>query len=121
MPEGIIRDPKQNQEESDFGIVYSLDRNKCYRYHKQADSMTRFYLFGEVVDITLPNEEDEERVEVGCFITHGWVEITGYWTDQDDAPVNKRIIHPIPEPARKNAIRRAIIDDKMPSPFPPPN
>ncbi len=118
MPEGIIRDPKQNPQESDFGIVYSVDKKKCYKYHKQANSDSRYYLFGEVVDIVLP--DSEERAEEGCIITHGWVEIKDYWPNQDREPVNKRIIHPIPMPARKNAIRQAI-KGGMPSPFPAPN
>ena len=120
MPTGIIRDPKMNPEESDYGIVFSVENEKCYRYHKQAEDMTRFYLLGEVVDIQPPNAEDEERMEADCYITHGWATISGYWTNQNPSPVYKRVIRPIPEPARRKAIRDAIIDDKMPSPFPPP-
>jgi hypothetical protein len=119
MP-GLVLDPHQNPEEKDFGIVYSTERKKCYRYRKQAENLTRFYLFGEVVDIELPNEDDEERVEEGCYITHGWATITGYTTNQDLSPVYKRVIRIIPEVKRRNAIRDAI-NDGMPSPFPPPN
>lgn len=111
MPEGIIRDPKQNPKERNYGIVYVPDEDsnkpgKHYKYVKGAEDFTRFYHAGEPVWVEDVNDVDTKETENGIVI-HGWATVTGYSPNAEKAPVIERIIKPLNEHQRRAAIRAA--------------
>lgn len=66
MPEGIIRDPKQNPVEKEFGIIYieDLDHHHfIYRKKVNDQHRTRLFVAGTVVDITV----DEKKNKIDYF------------------------------------------------------
>ena len=59
MPDGIVRDPKQNPRERDFGIVYINDLGGNFRYQKTR-SRNRFLVAGDIVQLIIPNDSSIE-------------------------------------------------------------
>jgi hypothetical protein len=123
MPEGIIRDPKQNPRERNFGIVFCTasenpeDVGMYFKYVKIANDYSRLYMAGEAVRFRITNREPEviDNINISGNCT-----IECYLPDAEQdrkAPVNKELIRPIPPPARANAINNAIQQGKMQSDF----
>jgi hypothetical protein len=54
MPDGIIRDPRQNPEkESDFGILYAYGEEEYYLYYKEdfeLDKDKRYFIAGTEIN-----------------------------------------------------------------------
>jgi len=106
MPEGIIRDPKQNPEESDFGIV--AYNNRHYKYVKEEQEYSRLYMAGEVVCFQFGEEYDPPREENGITI-YGMAEILCYSRNETQrAPVIHQLTRPHPPNQRATAINNAI-------------
>lgn len=123
MPEGIIRDPKQNPKEENFGIVFCNDEHyhqyngKNYKYSKGAQTYNRLYMAGEAiifdehVRVFTPEQEFE-----GIKIS-GEVTILCYNpVESQRAPVIQQLTRPHSPNARAAAINHAI-DRGMQSPF----
>jgi hypothetical protein len=53
MPEAIIRDPKQNQDEFNFGILFHYKEGYC-AYRKQGNNIKRILPAGWEVDTSHP-------------------------------------------------------------------
>ena len=114
MPEGIIIDPHQNQEERDHGLV--TDLNMIYDYVKEEQAYSRLYMAGEVVCFQVLEEYDPARNENGITV-HGRAEILGYsYREAERAPVIQQLTRPHQPNARAVAINNAI-NAGMPSPF----
>jgi hypothetical protein len=95
MPEGIIRDPKQNPREKDFGIVYCNDLGGNFKYEKKgnnAGNKNRFLVAGDIVNFS-PGPSDIRYYNNP--ITIDGIPIIGEIknlkldaiTDEDNAPV----------------------------------
>ncbi len=51
MPEGIIRDPKQNPVEKEFGILWIPDMGIHVKYYKKKNNPKRWLLAGTIVKV----------------------------------------------------------------------
>ncbi len=122
MPDGIIRDPKMNPRERNFGIVYLPGKDKCYKYQKGEQDYSRFYYAGEAVIAEVVEDFAEPQFE-GCIKISGRVNIICYDPDESTkVPVINRLIRPLPPQARGNAINGAWsqITSDFPDPPKPP-
>jgi hypothetical protein len=135
MPEGIIRDPKQNPRERNFGIVFCIDpefpqyNNKNYRYVKEAQKYTRLYMGGEAVIFEVTREYQPEQYIDDIKIS-GEAAVQCYSpSEQEKAPVIQQLTRPHPPNARATAVNNALrngmpsdFGDEIKPPFPaPPN
>jgi hypothetical protein len=55
MPEGIIRDPKQNKSEKLYGIVYIPSLRGCFQYRKKRNDVSRYLVAGSIVEVKTNN------------------------------------------------------------------
>jgi hypothetical protein len=134
MPEGIIRDPKQNPRERNFGIVYCTDsdsdsnKGKNYEYKKEVQQYSRLYMAGEAVNFNITEEYEQEQI-INNIRIFGKAEIQCYSpSEAQNAPVIQQLTRPHPPNARAAAINRAIrqgmesdfgVPIDMPAPNPP--
>ena len=115
MPEGIIRDPKQNQHhEESYGIVYCPDEEnpghpngKYFRYSKTAGHESRTSLAGEDVFVNIISNHNDPIEWIDHIPIHGEAEFE-YKLDPQKGPVYKRHFTNLPHTAREANIRNAI-------------
>lgn len=114
MPEGIIRDPKQNPRERNFGIVYCTDsddesnKGRNYEYKKEAQQYSRLYMAGEAVKFIITEVYAKEQI-INNIRVNGKAEIQCYNpSEAQKAPVIQQLTRPHPPNARAAAINRAI-------------
>jgi hypothetical protein len=121
MPDGIFRDPKMNQRERNYGIIWSADKSQSFFYRKNENDWTRLALFGEVAEYdgksigpVLPDADPED------FQVSGTVELIRSLKEEEIAlqlsPVYTRIGRQISDDIRMQAIMEAI-KDGLPSDF----
>ena len=73
MPEGIIRDPKQNPFEKEFGIIYIPDLNMNVKYFKSKGSTSRGLIAGVIASVNessihyYPNEQIIDGISVAGY------------------------------------------------------
>ncbi|MBS0000605.1 MAG: hypothetical protein KFF73_16615 [Cyclobacteriaceae bacterium] len=113
MAVGIFRDPKMNQRERNYGIIWSIDKSESYFYAKGEDDWTRLALFGEVAEYDDKSVEPPlADVESEDYEIKGTVELVESLRDDDKSlqisPVYTRIGRKINDNERRQAIRDAI-------------
>ncbi len=126
MPEGIIRDPKQNPSERDFGIVFCNDpdfpqyEGKNYKYGKAAQAYSRLYMAGEAIRFDVVREYSPDQ-SIDDIKISGEATIRCYSpNEQQRAPVIQQLTRPHAPNARAAAINHAL-NGGMNSPFGPMN
>ncbi len=115
MPEGIIRDPKQNQYNEDLhGIVYLPNEEnpghppgKYYKYAKEVGNDSRTSLAGEDVFVTIISNNNDPVEWIDHIPIHGEARFD-YKLDPQRGPVYRRHFANLPHQAREAHIRNAI-------------
>jgi hypothetical protein len=123
MPPGIFRDPKMNQRERNYGIIWSEDKTQSFFYRKK-DDWTRLALFGEVAWYELdPDGPPIDKPDPEDFEVAGTVVLDHSLSGSEIAlklsPVYTRIGRRTSDSVRWEAIREAI-ENGLPSDFETP-
>jgi len=107
MPDGIVRDPKQNpHKEHEYGIVYVPENGKHYKYRKQQHHPSRWCMAGENIRVgPLPPDPIEPEIIDGIAI---FGKINFIQKLDTSGPVNRRLLAKLNDDNRKNAIQEAI-------------
>lgn len=119
MPDGIIRDPKQNPRERNFGILYVPDWGYNLKYPKVKGQDSQCLLAGTYVDI---KESDFEPLTPTQYIDgitiHGIIksaiQIKKQLQNADKAPVVEKIYQRV---GGIDGIRQAIKESGVQSDF----
>jgi hypothetical protein len=90
MPEGIIRDPRQNPVEKEYGIVYIPELDINIKYFKTKGSPSRGLIAGVLVNLSEPTiRYYPEPQEINGILVRGYTPqqlIYDKTRNQDDAP-----------------------------------
>jgi hypothetical protein len=114
MPEGIVRDPRQNpHREHEFGLIYVSSENKHYKYRKYLDDPSRLCVAGEDIEFEYLHKTEDPTEKIDGIDVYGEVAFVKKLVTK--GPVNKRMLKLLNDNQRKKAIEEAIYKDKMPS------